>query len=72
MTSFFKIFLVFILTKPDLVTTKIILYKGLYKFWKKSISFRGAAIWKEIEQSLKTLPHVTLRKQYKDCLLNYE
>jgi len=39
---------------------------------KISISYRGAALWKEIEQSLKILPYVTFCKHYKDRLFNYE
>jgi len=38
---------------------------------QKSISYRGALLWKEIEQSLKTLPlphYVNIIK----ILLNYE
>jgi len=38
----------------------------------KTISYSGAALWKEIEQSLKILPYVTFCKQYKDRHLNYE
>jgi len=66
----------FIHTKPDSPTPKSFykksLAKGQYKFWKKSISCRGAALRKEIEQSLKILLHVTFCKHYKDRLLNYE
>ena len=39
---------------------------------KNSISYRGAALWKEIEHSLKLLPYVTFCKHYKDRLLNCE
>jgi len=37
---------------------------------KNVISFRGtaAALWAEIEQSLKTLSYGTFCKQYEDCL----
>ena len=57
----------------DSLTTKNILCKRLYKFWKKSIFIEGgAALWKEIEQGLKILPYVTFCKHYKDHLLNYE
>jgi len=39
----------------------------------KSVSYRGAALWKEIERSLKTLIcPCHLLKHYKDRLLNYE
>jgi len=41
-------------------------------FGKKGISFRRAALWKEIEQSLKTLLCVTFCRQHKDHLLNYK
>jgi len=73
MTIFFQIFLMFIFTKPDSLTTKIILYKESIQNLKKSISYRGAAaLWQEIEQSQKTLPHVTFSKHYKNQLLNCE
>jgi len=39
---------------------------------KKSISYRGIALWKEIEQNLKILPYVTFCKHCKDSLFNYE
>jgi len=67
-----KIFLIFIHTKLDSLTTKIILCKVPVQILEKSISYRGAALWKEIEQSLKILPYVTFCKHYKDRLLNYE
>ena len=55
MTISFKIFLMFILTIPDSLTTKLILYKESTQILEKIISYRGAALWKEIEQKLKTL-----------------
>jgi len=39
---------------------------------EKSISYRGAALWKEIEQSMKFLPYVTFCRHYKDRFLKYE
>jgi len=44
----------FILTKPDSLETKIILTKDSVQILEKSISYRGATLWKEIEQSLKS------------------
>lgn len=35
---------------------KLFCTKSLYKFWKKGISFGGAAVRKEIEQCLETVP----------------
>jgi len=65
-----KIFLIFSHTKPDSLTTKTILCKKSVQILKKSISYRGAALWKEIEQSLKILPYVTFCKHGKDRLIN--
>jgi len=67
-----KIFLIFIHTELDSLTTKIILRKESVQILEKSISCRGAALLKEIEQSLKIVPYVTFSKHYKDPLLNYE
>jgi len=39
---------------------------------KKSVSYGGAAFWKEIELSLKISPYITFYKHCKDRLLNYE
>ena len=47
-------------------------YKTSFADNQKKVFFRGAAFWKEIEQSLKILPYVTFCKHYKDRLLNYE
>jgi len=49
LTIFSKIFLLFINTKPDSLTTKIILCKESVQILEKEIFFRGAALWKEIE-----------------------
>jgi len=50
--------------------TRIIASKAFVQILAKNISFIEAALWKETEQSLKTLPHVTC-KQHKDCLFSY-
>jgi len=68
MSIFFKIFLVFILTKPHSLTSKIVLNIGYLQNLEKSISVRGAALWTKIKQRLKTLPHITFCKQYKNEL----
>jgi len=44
MTIFLKIFLMFILTKPDSLTTKIILYNESIQNLEKTIFYRGAAL----------------------------
>jgi len=67
-----KIFLIFIHTEVDSLTTKIILCKESVQILEKSISCRGAALWKEIERSPKILPYVTFCKHYKDRLSNNE
>jgi len=54
LTIFSKIFLLFIHTKPDSLATKIILCKESVQILE-NLSYRGAALWKEIEQSLKML-----------------
>jgi len=41
MTIFYKRFLVFILIKPDSLTTKIIFYKVFYKLWEKVFLLAG-------------------------------
>jgi len=66
-----KIFLIFIHTKLDSLTTKISYAKSV-QILEKSISYRKTALGKEIEQSLRILPYVTFCKHYKDRLLNYE
>jgi len=63
----------FILTKPDLLTTKSILYNESIQILEKSI-FHRAALWREnrTETESFALPHVTFCKHCKDRLSNYE
>ena len=62
----------FIHTKPDSLTTKIILYKESLQILEKKVFLVEGLRSGKKSNSLEILPNATFCKHYKDRLLNYE